>query len=115
MEPEEKVDVEDIEIDHEEEKVQDAEKRITREEIVREMIVTSNGRDKVFVSDIQMQRPPNNLSWLKKLIQYSIRLGLFFHFSLTGSRLLRRPTRPLWEQDIVRRLQETASGLSFTR
>jgi len=98
VEPEEKVDVEDIEIDHEEQKVQDAEKRVTREEIWRDMIVTSNGRDKAF-----------------KLIQYSIRLGLFFHFSVTGSRLLRRPTRPLWEQDIVRRLQETASGLSFTR
>jgi len=97
VEPEEKVDMEDIEIDHEEEKVQNAEKRVTREEVWRDMIVSSNGRDKAF-----------------KLIQYSIRLGLFFHFSLTGSRLLRRPMRPLWEQDIVRRLQETASGLSFT-
>ena len=64
MESEEKVDVEDIEIDHEEEKVQDAGKRITREEIVREIIVTSNGRDKVFVSDIRIERPLNNLSQL---------------------------------------------------
>ena len=57
MESEEKVDVEDIEIDHEEEKVQDAGKRVTREEILREMVVTSNGRDKVFVSDIRIELP----------------------------------------------------------
>lgn len=61
MEAEEKVDVEDIEIDHEEEKVQDAGKRVTREEILREMILTSNGRDKVFVSDIRIEQLPNNL------------------------------------------------------
>jgi len=55
MEPEEKVDVEDIEIDHEEEKVQDAEKRVTREEVWRDMVVTSNGRDKAFVSGIRIK------------------------------------------------------------
>ena len=50
--PDEKdiVDVEDVEIDDEEERVQHAEKRILKEEIWREMIVTSNGRDKAFVS-----------------------------------------------------------------
>lgn len=72
MESEEKVDVEDIEIDHEEEKVQDAEKRITREEILREMIVTSNGRDKVFVSDIRIEQLPNNLSLFVGLETHSI-------------------------------------------
>ena len=66
VESEEKVDVEDIEIDHEEEKVQDAGKRVTREEILREMIVTSNGRDKVFVSDIRIELP-NDLSLLRNL------------------------------------------------
>jgi len=51
----------------------------------------------------------------QKLVQYSIRLGLVFHLSLTTSRLLRRPTRSPLELEVVRRLQSTASGLSFTR
>ena len=49
----EKVDIEDIEIDEEEEnKVRAAEKRIRKEEIWREMFLTSAGRDKAFVSVI---------------------------------------------------------------
>ncbi|KAJ3482443.1 hypothetical protein NLJ89_g12139 [Agrocybe chaxingu] len=72
--------------------------RVRQEDVWRDMIVTSNGRDKAF-----------------KLIQYSIRLGLWFHISLTNTRLLRRPTRPPWERDIVRRLTSTAAGLSLTR
>uniref|UniRef100_A0A8H8CLH1 Uncharacterized protein n=1 Tax=Psilocybe cubensis TaxID=181762 RepID=A0A8H8CLH1_PSICU len=95
---EEKVDPEDFEVDLEEERVQEAEKRITKEEVWREMFVTSNGRDKAF-----------------KLIQYSIKVALVFHLSLTSSRLLRRSSRPPWEQNIVNRLTSTASGLSFTR
>lgn len=43
------VDVEDIEIDPEEDRVKRLEKRVRKEEIWREMIVTSNGRDKAFV------------------------------------------------------------------
>lgn len=92
------VDVEDVEIDDEEERVKVAEKRILKEEIWREIIVTSNGRDKAF-----------------KIIQYSIRVGLWFHSSMTSSRLLRRPTRPPWEQNIVGRLTSVAAGLSLTR
>ncbi|KAH9482849.1 hypothetical protein JR316_0004949 [Psilocybe cubensis] len=46
---EEKVDPEDFEVDLEEERVQEAEKRITKEEVWREMFVTSNGRDKAFI------------------------------------------------------------------
>lgn len=46
----EKVDIEDIEIDDEEEKVKVAEKRIKKEDVWREMFLTSAGRDKAFVS-----------------------------------------------------------------
>lgn len=51
MQVEEKVevDVEDIEIDPEEDRVKRLEKRVRKEEVLREMIVTSNGRDKIFV------------------------------------------------------------------
>ncbi|KAF9535104.1 hypothetical protein CPB83DRAFT_843483 [Crepidotus variabilis] len=97
---EEKADpeAEDIEIDEEETRVQEADKRIRDEEVMRDMIVTSNGRDKIF-----------------KLIQYAIKLGLWFHASTTSTRLLRRQTRPLWEQSIVARLTSVAAGLSLTR
>jgi hypothetical protein len=51
----ENVDIEDIEIDEEEEnKVQAAEKRIRKEEVWREMFLTSAGRDKAFVSVIML-------------------------------------------------------------
>jgi hypothetical protein len=94
----EKVEIEDIEIDEEEDSVKSVERKIKKEEVWREMFLTSAGRDKAF-----------------KLIQYSIRLGLVFHLSLTNSRLLRRPTRTPLELDVLKRLQSTASGLSFTR
>jgi hypothetical protein len=45
----EKVDIEDIEIDEEEESVKSAERRIRKEEVWREMFLTSAGRDKAFV------------------------------------------------------------------
>ncbi|PPQ74401.1 hypothetical protein CVT24_001067 [Panaeolus cyanescens] len=87
-----------VEIDEEEERVKKAEQKVRNEDVWREMFVTSNGRDKAF-----------------KLIQYSIRVYLVFHLSLRGTRLLRRPTQPPWEEAFIKRLQSTASGLSFTR
>jgi hypothetical protein len=50
----EKVDVEDIEIDEEEEKVKSTERRIKKEEVWREILLTSAGRDKAFVSMIML-------------------------------------------------------------
>ena len=50
----EKVEVEDIEIDEEEESVKSAERKIRKEEVWREMFLTSNGRDKAFVSMIML-------------------------------------------------------------
>lgn len=48
----EKVDVEDVEIDENEDKVKSAERRIKKEAVWREMFLTSAGRDKAFVSRI---------------------------------------------------------------
>ena len=115
----EKVDVEDIEIDEEEESVKSAERKIRKEEVWREMFLTSAGRDKAFVSmmilGLSCMLSEYYLLPNQKLIQYSIRLGLVFHLSITTSRLLRRPTRSPLELNILKRLQSTASGLSFTR
>ena len=43
------VDVDDIELDPEEDRVKALEKRVRKEDVWREMFLTSNGRDKAFV------------------------------------------------------------------
>jgi hypothetical protein len=91
-----------IEDEHDEEegKGEDWDRRIRKEDVWREMFLTSNGRDKAF-----------------KLIQYSIRVYLLFHLSLTTSKLLKRSgsTRPPWEAALIKRLSSTMSGLSLSR
>ncbi|KAG6837948.1 hypothetical protein H0H93_008342 [Arthromyces matolae] len=72
--------------------------QISSEEVWRDLLLTTNGRDKAF-----------------KLIQYSIRLYLLFHTTISGTRLLRQEKRPLWDAELVKRLRSTYSGLSFTR
>ncbi|TFK29291.1 hypothetical protein FA15DRAFT_684789 [Coprinopsis marcescibilis] len=95
---EQHIDVDEDDFDEEEERIKLAEKRVMKEDIWREMFLTSNGRDKAF-----------------KLIQYSIRVYLLFHASVAGSRVLRAPRGLQWNLNLVKRLSSTASGLSFTR
>jgi hypothetical protein len=114
----EKVDIEDIEIDEEEENVKSAERRIRKEEVWRELFLTSIGRDKALVRMMILSSCMLSEYYLlpnQKIIQFSIRLGLVFHSSLTTSRLLRRPTQSPLELAVLKRLQSTASGLSFGR
>uniref|UniRef100_A0A0W0FCF0 Uncharacterized protein n=1 Tax=Moniliophthora roreri TaxID=221103 RepID=A0A0W0FCF0_MONRR len=82
----------------EEELPQDSTARIRREDVWREMVRTSEGRDKAF-----------------KLIQYSIRVYLFFHAGVSANRLLRNAAQRPWVKEIIKRLTSTMSGLSFTR
>lgn len=84
---------EDVELDEQEDKVQ-LEKRIRKEDVLNEMFLTSNGRDKVF-----------------KLMQYTIRVFLLVHGTVASTRLFSRPPNV----DLVKRLNSTATGLSFTR
>ncbi|KAF7331952.1 hypothetical protein MKEN_00075500 [Mycena kentingensis (nom. inval.)] len=72
--------------------------RVRKEEVWRDMFLTSNGRDKAF-----------------KIIQYSLKVYLLFHVSVASSRIWRRPTRPPWEKEFVHRLNSTVDGLSFSR
>ncbi len=101
-------------VDDDSDKMKEAEKRILREEIWREMVLTSNGRDKAFVWYLPLCRTTCLTVSLQKLIQYSIRMYLYFHKSFTG-RLLRGGTRSPWEQGLVKRLESTVSGFSFSR
>ncbi|KAJ7904350.1 hypothetical protein B0H14DRAFT_598897 [Mycena olivaceomarginata] len=97
-EPQEPPIDEEEELEEGTEQLKLAEMRVRKEEVWREMFLTSNGRDKAF-----------------KLIQYSLKVYLLFHTSLAASRLLRRPTRPPWEKELTRRLHSTVEGFSFTR
>ncbi|KAF8211299.1 hypothetical protein K438DRAFT_1807074 [Mycena galopus ATCC 62051] len=97
-EPQEPAIDEEDELEEGTEQLKLAEMRVRKEEVWREMFLTSNGRDKAF-----------------KLIQYGLKMYLLFHTSLATSRLLRRPTRPPWEKELVRRLHSTVEGFSFTR
>lgn len=93
------VDIDVDDLDEDEQRVKDAERKVVPDEVWKEMMLTSNGRDKAF-----------------KLIQYSIRVYLLFHGAISSNRLLRRPTSALqWKLNLAKRLAEFASGLSFTR
>jgi hypothetical protein len=86
-------------IDEEEDvRMKEAERRIRREEVWRDIILTSYGRDKAF-----------------KIIQYSLKVYLLFHTTVTGSRMLRRTAKQNWERELVKRLTSAVSGLSFSR
>ncbi|KAL4081707.1 hypothetical protein V8B97DRAFT_2001847 [Scleroderma yunnanense] len=84
---------EGLELDEEDERVKAAEKNIGFHEVWRDILATSYGRDKAF-----------------KVLQYSIRVYLLFH-----TRILFRNSTSAWQQALVRRLESTRAGFSFTR
>ncbi|XP_006460181.1 hypothetical protein AGABI2DRAFT_191941 [Agaricus bisporus var. bisporus H97] len=86
------------EIDEEEDSVKATERKIRREEVWREMVLTSYGRDKTF-----------------KIIQYSIRVYLVFHAHIATSKLSKMSKRTGRGAELVQRLTSTAAGLSTTR
>ncbi|KAA1466147.1 hypothetical protein DENSPDRAFT_830894 [Dentipellis sp. KUC8613] len=75
-----------------------ARSKVRLQEIWHDIVKTSYGRDKAF-----------------KLIQYSIRVYLLFHYSISRRSALKKPGNKTWETDLLRRLESTMSGLSTTR
>lgn len=100
-------------------RLREAKKRVPKEEIWRDLLITSNGRDKAFVSLLIRMgylRVLRLFPGTQKIMQYSIRLYLLFHVRLTGTTIFRKkPTRAAWETELFKRLESTASGFSFTR
>ena len=103
--------------DQEEDKVQELQTRVRCEEVWREMVGSSNGRDKAFVSSFgyETHYVTGTQTILKKLIQYSIRVYLLFHKSVRSSSILRKQQQRPWEEILIKRLMSTMSGLSFAR
>lgn len=103
---------EDDEVDEESERVVEAEKKVVRHEVWRDMLVTSGGRDKAFVRMSMLLCKCCSLthSGRQKLMQYSIRVYLLLH-----TKLMFRNGKGIWQQGLVRRLESARSGFSFTR
>ncbi|KAF8528907.1 hypothetical protein BU17DRAFT_73160 [Hysterangium stoloniferum] len=74
--------------------------RVRREEVWREVLATSTGRDKAL-----------------KLIQYSMRVYLLCHSGLRNSRwaVSSGASRPTWEIAMLQRFDSTIAGLSLAR
>ncbi|CCM02842.1 uncharacterized protein FIBRA_04954 [Fibroporia radiculosa] len=94
---ESRVPEEDTETGDDERVSAEAEDKVRKEDILRELLKTSNGRDKAF-----------------KIIQYSLRMYLLFHSVVSGSVLRSRP-RSAWEAELVKRCESTIAGFSLTR
>ncbi|KAI0663063.1 hypothetical protein C8Q70DRAFT_1042660 [Cubamyces menziesii] len=84
--------------EEEDEKPGSAKSRVRREDVWREMLKSSNGRDKAF-----------------KIIQYSMKMYLLFHLAVTSSPVFRGHKRPPWEAELLRRLTSAIAGFSLTR
>ncbi|KZT12971.1 uncharacterized protein LAESUDRAFT_640427 [Laetiporus sulphureus 93-53] len=76
----------------------EAESKVRKEEVWRELLKTTNGRDKAL-----------------KAMQYSLRMYLLFHSSFMMTSLLRSKTRRPWDIELVKRCESTIGGLSLTR
>ncbi|KAI0080763.1 hypothetical protein K474DRAFT_1637265 [Panus rudis PR-1116 ss-1] len=83
------------ESDEESHKTQDANAKIRKEAVWKELLATANGRDKTF-----------------KLMQYALRMYLLFHSSVA---VLGSSKRPPWEVVLFRRFETAISGFSLTR
>ncbi|KAI9001219.1 hypothetical protein BD414DRAFT_474017 [Trametes punicea] len=90
------IEVEDPE--EEDEMSRSAKSRVRREDVWRELLKSSNGRDKAF-----------------KLMQYSLKMYLLFHLAITSSPAFRGQKRPPWEAELLQRLTSAIAGFSLTR
>ncbi|KZT72615.1 hypothetical protein DAEQUDRAFT_722778 [Daedalea quercina L-15889] len=96
--PETKTMYEEDSEDEDEKARAEAEGRVRKEEIWRDLLTTSNGRDKAL-----------------KIMQYSLRMCLIFHRGVTATSFLKSRKSSSWETDILKRFESTANGFSLTR
>jgi len=91
----------EVELDEEEEDVQEksaAQNRVRAQDIWRELLGTSAGRDKTF-----------------KIIQYSMKVYLHFHNAASRHMPVQGPMKRAFEAALLQSLGSTVSGLSLTR
>jgi len=94
----------ELEVNSDEEEEEDSQEKsaaknqIRGQEIWRELLETSGGRDKAF-----------------KIIQYSMKVYLLFHHAVSRRLPVRGARKSAFEVGLLRRLESTVSGLSMTR
>ncbi|KAI0027066.1 hypothetical protein K488DRAFT_23460, partial [Vararia minispora EC-137] len=86
----------DVELAHDAGRADAAKTHVRREDVWREIIKTSNGRDKAL-----------------KIIQYTLKVYLLFHNTLARRATL-GASRP-WQVELLRRVNSTTAGLSLAR
>ncbi|KAI0269236.1 hypothetical protein BC834DRAFT_865397 [Gloeopeniophorella convolvens] len=80
------------------EKKSSAKERVRTEDVWREMFKTSVGRDKAF-----------------KLVQYSMKVYLFFHYAISRRIPVQGGKKAAFEAELLKRLESTTAKLSLTR
>ncbi|KAH9999409.1 hypothetical protein BJV77DRAFT_939899 [Russula vinacea] len=94
----------EVELEEEEEEEKDSQENIAAknqihpQEVWRELLETSTGRDKAF-----------------KIIQYSMKVYLLFHYAVSRRMPVQAAGKGALERSLLRRLESTVSGLSVTR
>jgi len=93
----------ELEVGFEEEEEDSQEKsaaktQVRAQEILRDLLETSTGRDKTF-----------------KIIQYSMKVYLLFHLAVSRRVPVQGARKSAFEVGLLRRLESTVSGLSLTR
>jgi hypothetical protein len=104
-----------LDVEPEEERANDqpAKTQVRSEEVWREIVKTSDGRDKAFVCDVPV-RFVRRSDVPQKLIQYSVKLYLLCHATFRARQSALKVVGTL-EKSILRRLGNTVSALSLTR
>ena len=107
-----------LDVEPEEERVNDqpAKTQVRNEEVWREIVKTSDGRDKAFVRCVPVLfvHRSNACRFVQKLIQYSMKLYLLCHATFRARQSAFKVVG-LFEKSILRRLGSTVSALSLTR
>ena len=114
----------EIELGEEEEEEASQEKSATKgrvhiQEVWRDLLETSTGRDKAFVlhftSSAVTPTDCLGIGDIQKIIQYSMKVYLLFHHAVSRRMPVQAAGKGAFERSLLRRLESTVSGLSVTR
>ena len=107
-----------LDVESEEERVEEhlVKTRVRSEEVWREVLKSSSGRDKAFVChpSASSAHCSNAIHYPQKLIQYSMKLYLLSHAAFRAKQTALKALG-LLEKSILRRLNSTVSVLSLAR
>jgi hypothetical protein len=96
-----------------------AKNQVHIQEVWRDLLETSTGRDKAFVlhftSPAVTPTDCLGIDDTQKIIQYSMKVYLLFHHAVSRRLPVQAAGKGAFERSLLRRLDSTVSGLSVTR